>query len=185
METNRYTYRVEWSEEDEAFVARCLELPSLAGHGESATRALEEVQRAVDAAVEWMREEGEWVPEPMQLSSYRGNILFRTTPETHRELSLRAQESGVSLNQYLSGVVLRGLGLRPMGNDLHELELSVARILKQIERLEQATAKQWPALPSRLASEETTDTSNVVDFPGDFGRISSVGPDSEAVEVQG
>ncbi len=43
--------------------------------------------------------------------TYHGNILFRTTPETHRELSLRAQESGVSLNQYLSGVVHRGLAL--------------------------------------------------------------------------
>ena len=109
METNRYTYRVEWSEEDNAFVARCLELPYMAAHGESATAALEEARRAVDAAVAWMREEGEPPPEPMQLSSYRGNILFRTTPETHRELSLRAQGAGVSLNQYLSGLVQRGL----------------------------------------------------------------------------
>jgi predicted HicB family RNase H-like nuclease len=49
----------------------------------------------------------------MQLSSYRGNILFRTTPETHRELSPRAQESDVSLNQYLALVVQRGLAYPP------------------------------------------------------------------------
>ncbi len=115
MKENRYTYRVEWSEEDGAFVARCLELPSMAAHGQTAAQALEEVQRAVDAAVEWMREEGEAVPEPMRLSSYRGNILFRTTPETHRELSLKAQESGVSLNQYLSLVVQRALAAFPGG----------------------------------------------------------------------
>jgi len=63
VKDNRYTYRVEWSEEDETFVARCLELPSLAAHGDSAVQALAEARRAVDAAVEWMREEGEPVPE--------------------------------------------------------------------------------------------------------------------------
>jgi predicted RNase H-like HicB family nuclease len=112
---SKYEIIIFWSEEDEAFVARCLELPSMAAHGQTAAQALEEVRQAVDAAVEWMREEGEAVPEPMQLSSYRGNILFRTTPETHRELSLRAQESGVSLNQYLSLVVQRGLAAFPEG----------------------------------------------------------------------
>lgn len=142
MESNRYTYRVEWSDEDDAFVARCLELPSLAAHGESAIKALEEAQRAVDAAVDWIAEEGESVPEPMQLSSYRGNILFRTTPETHRELSLRAQESGVSLNQYLSGIVQRGLASPPWGYDSRELERSVAMLIAQMERLQKMVVRQ-------------------------------------------
>jgi hypothetical protein len=37
METNKliekYTYRVEWSEEDKLHIGRCLEFPSLAAHG--------------------------------------------------------------------------------------------------------------------------------------------------------
>lgn len=68
MKENRYTYRVEWSEGDGTFVARCLELPSMAAHGQTAAQALEEVQRAADAAIEWVREEGEAVLEPISPS---------------------------------------------------------------------------------------------------------------------
>lgn len=31
----KYTYRIEWSEEDGCHVARCLEFPSLSAHGDT------------------------------------------------------------------------------------------------------------------------------------------------------
>ena len=31
----RYTYRIEWSQEDGIFVARCVEFPGLGAHGHS------------------------------------------------------------------------------------------------------------------------------------------------------
>ena len=33
--TEKYTYRVEWSEEDKTHIARCLEFPSLMAHGDT------------------------------------------------------------------------------------------------------------------------------------------------------
>ena len=40
----KYTYRVEWSEEDQLHIARCLEFPSLAAHGDTVENALKEIQ---------------------------------------------------------------------------------------------------------------------------------------------
>jgi predicted RNase H-like HicB family nuclease len=60
----KYTYRVEWSEEDQTHIAHCLEFPSLAAHGATAKKALTEIETVVAATVEWLIEDGESVPEP-------------------------------------------------------------------------------------------------------------------------
>ena len=39
----QYLYSVGWSDEDDAFIARVAEFPSIAGHGETQERALQEV----------------------------------------------------------------------------------------------------------------------------------------------
>ncbi len=39
----KYTYRIEWSEEDNTHISRCLEFPSLAAHGDTAEKALKEI----------------------------------------------------------------------------------------------------------------------------------------------
>ena len=40
----KYTYRVEWSEEDNTHIAKCLEFPSLSAHGKTAKEALSEIE---------------------------------------------------------------------------------------------------------------------------------------------
>lgn len=42
-----YLYSVAWSEEDEAFVARVAEFPSLAAHGDTQEEALGEIKKVV------------------------------------------------------------------------------------------------------------------------------------------
>jgi len=97
----KYTYRVEWSAEDDAHVARCLEFPSLAAHGRTAQQALKEIESVVRAAIAWLEEDGEAVPEPFGLKRYRGNLTPRVPPELHRRLAIQSAEEGVSLNQYI------------------------------------------------------------------------------------
>ena len=46
-----YLYTVQWSVEDDAYVARVAEFPSLAAHGDSQEAALFEVQQVVAAVV--------------------------------------------------------------------------------------------------------------------------------------
>ena len=46
-------------------IARCLEFPSLAAHGNTIEGALKEIEKVVEEAVAWMQEENEEIPEPL------------------------------------------------------------------------------------------------------------------------
>jgi predicted RNase H-like HicB family nuclease len=101
ISAEKYTFRVEWSEEDKAHIARCLEFPSLAAHGPTAAKALREIESVVIAAIEWMQEDGEPIPEPLGLKKFRGNLTLRVPSELHRQLAIESAEQGVSINQYV------------------------------------------------------------------------------------
>jgi len=100
-EIEKYTYRIEWSDYDRCHVARCLEFPSLAAHGDTINEALKEIEYVVAESVKWMEEEGETVPEPLGLKKFKGNLTLRIPPEKHRELTIRCAEEGVSLNSFI------------------------------------------------------------------------------------
>ena len=99
--TDKYTYRIEWSEEDKTHVARCLEFPSLAAHGETVEGALKEIEIAVSVTIKWMQEEDEQIPEPLGMKKFKGHITLRVPPEVHRNLAIRSAEEGVSINQFV------------------------------------------------------------------------------------
>jgi predicted RNase H-like HicB family nuclease len=48
---DQYLYSVGWSEEDEAYIARVAEFPSLAARGESQEAALHEIRKVVRAVL--------------------------------------------------------------------------------------------------------------------------------------
>lgn len=98
---NKFTFRTEWSDEDEVHIAHALELPSVKAHGKTPEDAIKEVKTPLELALEMMAEEGKELPEPISLQSFKGNLTLRTTPEKHREIAVRAAESGVSINQYI------------------------------------------------------------------------------------
>lgn len=98
---DKYTFRVEWSEEDKSHVSRCLEFPFVMAHGENPEAALKEIRTAVFQAIQWMKEEGETIPEPLGLRSFKGNLTLRVSPDVHRQLAIRAADQRVSVNQYI------------------------------------------------------------------------------------
>jgi predicted RNase H-like HicB family nuclease len=100
-EIKKYTYRIEWSEEDHCHVARCLEFPSLAAHGDTIEEALREIEYVVVESVKWLKKDGEPVPEPLGLKKFKGHLTLRIPPEKHRELVIRCAEEGVSLNRFI------------------------------------------------------------------------------------
>lgn len=103
---SKYAYRVEWSEEDGAYIAVCLELPTVKAHGSTMERALSNVRSAVRVVINSLLADGEEAPEPFSIRNFKGNMLLRTSPEVHRALSLRAAEQGVSLNQFVLSKVM-------------------------------------------------------------------------------
>lgn len=98
---NRYTYREEWSEEDEAYIARCLEFPSLAAHGPTPEAALSEIKTVVQFVLKDLVNSGDKVPEPFGLRKFKGNLSLRVPTDFHRHLAIQAAEQGVSINQYI------------------------------------------------------------------------------------
>jgi predicted HicB family RNase H-like nuclease len=102
MEEDRFSYRIEWSEEDEEYVGLCAEFPSLSWLSRSHTGALRGIRKLVAEVVDDMLEQGEVVPEPLSLRQFSGKFVVRVPPEMHRKLVLEAAEAGVSLNRMVS-----------------------------------------------------------------------------------
>ena len=98
---DKYTYRIEWSEEDQVYIARCLEFFGLAAHGDSPESALKEIKIVVNESIKWLQEEKKPLPEPFGLKRFKGNLTLRVPPEFHRELAIKSAEEGVSVNQYI------------------------------------------------------------------------------------
>jgi predicted HicB family RNase H-like nuclease len=98
---DKYTYRVEWAEDDQTHIARCLEFPSLMAHGSTVAKALGEIEKVVTESIKWMEEENEPIPEPFGLKKFKGNLTLRVPSEIHKQLVIKSAEEGVSVNQYI------------------------------------------------------------------------------------
>lgn len=54
-----------WSEEDEVFIGRGAEFPSLAAHGDTQEKSLRAIRTLVGFVIDDLKESGEPVPEPL------------------------------------------------------------------------------------------------------------------------
>ena len=102
LKNDHYTYRVTWSEDDKEYVGLCAEFPSLSWLAGTPESALKGIRKTVADVVDDMRANGESVPEPIASKNYSGKFVVRVPPEVHRNLALKAAESGVSLNRLAS-----------------------------------------------------------------------------------
>jgi predicted HicB family RNase H-like nuclease len=100
--SDRYTYRVTWSEEDQEHVGLCAEFPSLSWLASSPEAALRGIRTVVAEVVQEMQAEGEAIPEALASRRFSGKFMVRVPPEIHRRLVLEAAEAGVSLNRLAS-----------------------------------------------------------------------------------
>ena len=100
--TDRYTYRVTWSADDNEHVGLCAEFPSLSWLAPTPDAAFAGIRQIVSDALDDMRATNEAAPKPMAERKYSGKFVVRVPPETHRALAIRAAEEGVSLNRLVS-----------------------------------------------------------------------------------
>jgi predicted HicB family RNase H-like nuclease len=102
LTNDRYTYRVNWSEDDNEYVGLCAEFPSLSWLARTPEAALKGIRKLVADVVKDMRTSEESIPEPIASRSYSGKLVVRIPPDVHRKLAVQAAESGVSLNRIAS-----------------------------------------------------------------------------------
>ncbi len=102
MNTNHYTYRVTWSQEDGEHIALCAEFPSLSWLAKTPEKALTGIRKLVGEVVTEMQVAGEPVPIPLAEKQYSGRFMVRVPSLVHRALATAAAEQGVSINRLVS-----------------------------------------------------------------------------------
>ena len=102
LKNDRYTYRVTWSEDDNEYVGLCVEFPSLSWLSSTPEAALKGIRKLVADIVKDIESNDETVPEPIACRRYSGKFMVRIPPDVHRNLAIRAAESGISLNRIVS-----------------------------------------------------------------------------------
>lgn len=102
MTSDKYTYRVMWSEEDKEYVGLCAEFPSLSWLAKSPEAALKGIRKTVVDVLKDMKKRREKIPEPLSSKRFSGKLLVRIPPEVHRKLALEAEEENISLNRLIS-----------------------------------------------------------------------------------
>jgi len=98
----KYTYRVFWSEEDQAHIGVCSEFKGLSWVAETGPTAYDGIVKQVAEAIQILEEDGDEVPPPFSERKYSGVFQVRVTPDRHRELAVKAGELGVSMNRLIS-----------------------------------------------------------------------------------
>ncbi|MFF1254806.1 type II toxin-antitoxin system HicB family antitoxin [Pseudarthrobacter sp. NPDC058329] len=96
----QYRYSVQWSPEDQEFVATVLEFPSLSWLDEDQFEALRGIERLVSDVIDELTQSGEPVPEPIATQKFSGRLNLRVPPELHRKLAIEAANHGMPLNKY-------------------------------------------------------------------------------------
>jgi len=102
LKSDRYTYRITWSEEDKEYVGLCVEFPSLSWLDESPESALKGIREVVEDVIKDIKNNGESPPQPISCKNYSGKFVVRIPAEVHRSLSIQAEEEGISLNRLVS-----------------------------------------------------------------------------------
>ena len=96
-----YTIELKQDAEDGWFV-RVKELPGCMSQGDSAAEALTMISEAMQGWLTVALEQNMTIPEPQSAEEFSGKFVVRLPRSLHRDLAQRAQEEGVSLNQYVN-----------------------------------------------------------------------------------
>ena len=104
-----YTIELQRDPEEGWFV-RVQELPGCMSQGDTAEEAVTMIREAMELWLEVALEDGQSIPEPRPEESYSGKFVVRVPRSLHRELVERAEQEGVSLNQYINVALARCVG---------------------------------------------------------------------------
>jgi len=112
MSDHRYPVSIRPLSEEEGsgYMAFYPDLPGCVADGETVDEALAEAKLALKAWISTAEEFGDPIPKPSQANNFSGQTRLRLPRSLHAELSIKAQEEGVSLNTLAVTILARGLG---------------------------------------------------------------------------
>jgi antitoxin HicB len=130
------------AEPNGGYVAMFPDLPGCFAQADDLTRLME---LATDARVAWISgelEDGHDIPSPTYPDEHSGKFNLRLPRSLHRRLAESAEREGVSLNQYVVGL-------------LSEQD-ALARVERRLDALEARSAPQPEPEPQRKLATATT-----------------------------
>ncbi|MFP7365952.1 type II toxin-antitoxin system HicB family antitoxin [Corynebacterium callunae] len=102
MDSNKFTYQVLWSGEDQEFLATVLEFPSLSWLAKTRQDTENGLVELVVEVLEDMALNEESIPQPLGERTFSGKFNVRTSSSLHRKLVLAAASEGISLNALIN-----------------------------------------------------------------------------------
>ena len=101
--------------------------------GETAAEAMEALEQVKADRISDYISQGLSIPEPdSSEDKHSGRILLRMPRELHKSLALQAKQSGVSLNQYLVGLLAGATSSHPLKMEILE---RLSKIESQLQSL--------------------------------------------------
>lgn len=104
-----WSYRFEWSDEDNCYIASVAELKGCMSQGDTIMEATEMIQDALKSYIACSLQYGDEIPEPLKPIDFKGKIPYRTTPEKHCRIARRAKAMGISINALIDEAVEKNL----------------------------------------------------------------------------
>lgn len=101
---------VEWSHDDECFIARVPAVETVAAHGDTPGEAAREAMVATELMLKSLRAHKRAIPASDAAADYAGKVALRMPRSLHARAARAAQSEEVSLNQLLVSFISEGLG---------------------------------------------------------------------------
>jgi len=92
----KYSVQINWSEEDDCYIATSEEFPNLSAFGDTYEEVIQEFMTALGGFLEVIEETQ--LPDPVTIESYSGQFRVRLPRSLHRRLATLARRESVSLN---------------------------------------------------------------------------------------
>jgi predicted RNase H-like HicB family nuclease len=106
-----YTYRIEWSDEDQVFIVSVEELSGCMTHGKTQSEALKMGHEAVEGYLESLVDHKEEIPKPFSLQKFKGEFIVRATPELHKRIAVESNRKGYkSINKFVVETLEKAVG---------------------------------------------------------------------------
>ena len=103
-------YAVEVCRDEDGWFAKVPELPGCMTYADTLEELGPMIEDAKRGWIEDALEHGDPVPEPKTADDFSGKFNLRVPKSLHRDLARKAEEEGVSLNQFVVTTLARSVG---------------------------------------------------------------------------
>jgi len=140
---------------DGGFVAEIEELPGCMTQVETLPAVFEAIEDARRGWIQVAYENGQDIPLPRGVEEYSGKILIRIPKNLHRTLARVAKQEGVSLNQYITSLLVAGVQWDTILSQVQSISRprTPEQILQRVEEL--SRERERATFISPLTSRES------------------------------